>query len=113
MAFNTVKPACSQVEPKAGCIQSTLCVLGDKWTPLLISQLVSGQKTFGELETVLNGISPRTLSARLEMLQKDKIIKKNQYNERPPRYKYELTSKGAELQEVLAGMAAWGEKYQN
>ena len=112
MAYTTKKPACVAVEPKAGCIQSALCILGDKWTPLLIGQLVSGQKTFGELELVLSGISPRTLSARLEMLQNDKIVTKNRYNDHPPRYKYELTSKGSELQEILTCMASWGEKYQ-
>ena len=113
MAYATKKPPCPLVENQAGCIQSALCVLGDKWTPLLIGQLVSGQKTFGELELVLTGISPRTLSARLDMLQKDEIINKNQYNAHPPRYKYELTEKGAELQEVLEKMASWGEKYQD
>ena len=92
-------------------MQATLCVLGDKWTALLLGQLVSGQKTFGELEKLLNGISPRTLSARLEKLQDNDIIRKNQYNDHPPRYKYELTTKGTELQQVLEGMVKWGEKY--
>jgi len=113
MTYTAQKPACTAVEPKAGCIQSALCILGDKWTPLLIGQLVSGQKTFSELELVLSGISPRTLSARLNMLQKDEIIVKKKYNARPPRYKYQLTDKGFELQDILTCMASWGEKYQS
>ncbi len=111
MAFQTVKPACMSIEKRPGCIQSALKILGDKWTPLLLGQLVSGQKTFGELEIDLAGISPRTLSDRLSKLEISEIITKNKYNEHPPRYKYGLTAKGQELQEVLVKMAEWGEKY--
>ena len=112
MAFDTVKPQCSKLEKRPGCIQASLQILGDKWTPLLLGQLVAGQKTFGELETMLAGISPRTLSARLEKLVEEEIVVKNQYNAHPPRYKYDLTEKGQGLQEVLQQMADWGEKYQ-
>jgi DNA-binding HxlR family transcriptional regulator len=111
MAFNTLKPPCTKLEKKAGCIQTALDVLGDKWTPLLLGKLVSGEKTFGELELQLAGISPRTLSQRINKLEADGIVCKRQYNARPPRYKYVLTTKGAELQEVLQKMADWGERY--
>lgn len=111
MSFDTVKPPCDKVERKAGCMQSTLLIIGDKWSPLLLGQLVAGQKTFSELEAVLTGISPRTLSGRLDKLIDEDIVHKNQYNARPPRYKYELTDKGRELQDVLTKMADWGEKY--
>jgi DNA-binding HxlR family transcriptional regulator len=113
MSFDTLKPQCSKLEKRPGCIQAALAILGDKWTPLLLGQLVSGQKTFGELELMLTGISPRTLSARLTKLEDEGIIKKNQYNAHPPRFKYELTEKGKGLQEVLQNMANWGEKYHN
>lgn len=112
MSFTTPKPQCEKVEKKAGCIQSALAVLGDKWTPLLVGQLVSEPMTFGDLELMLAGISPRTLSARLDKLQQDNIVEKQQYNAHPPRYKYRLTAKGQELQEILEKMADWGEKYK-
>jgi len=111
MAFATVKPQCKQVENRPGCIQAALNILGDKWSPLLLSQLVSGQKKFGELESNLTGISPRTLSGRLTKLEQENIIQKKLYNNHPPRYTYELSAKGKELQEVLVKMADWGEKY--
>jgi DNA-binding HxlR family transcriptional regulator len=113
MSFETIKPACSKIEKSPGCMQAALGILGDKWTALLLGQLVSGQKTFGELEAMLTGISPRTLSARLEKLVDEDIIVKNQYNAHPPRYKYDLTAKGKGLQEILQSMADWGEKYQS
>ncbi len=112
MSFDTLKPPCEKVEKRPGCIQAALEILGDKWTPLLLGQLVSGQKTFGELELKLTGISPRTLSARLSKLEEQEIIVKNKYNAHPPRYRYDLTEKGLGLQEVLKKMADWGEKYQ-
>ena len=92
-------------------MQAALCVLGDKWTPLLLGQLIAGPKTFGELELQLAGISPRTLSARLTKSEDGNILEKTKYNEHPPRYKYQLTQKGTELQDILQNMASWGEKY--
>ena len=111
MSFTTPKPACDTVEKKPGCIQAALCILGDKWTPLLVGQLVTEPRTFGDLETMLSGISPRTLSARLEKLREDGIIEKRQYNAHPPRYTYHLTEKGQGLSNILVSMAEWGEKY--
>ena len=81
MSFSTVKPPCAEVESRPGCIQAALNILGDKWSPLLLGQLVSGQKTFGELEHTLAGISPRTLSSRLSKLEDENIIVKNKYND--------------------------------
>ncbi len=111
MAFDTLKPQCDIVEKTPGCIQAALCILGDKWSALLIGQLVSGAKTFGELEDVLSGISPRTLSARLTKLQEASIVLKRPYQDHPPRYRYELSEKGRDLQDILTSMANWGEKY--
>lgn len=104
---------CDKVENKPGCIREALNILGDKWTPILLGNLVSGPRSFSELETMLSGISPRTLSARLKKLTENNIIAKKSYNDHPPRYNYLLTEKGQELQTVLIHMADWGEKYQN
>ena len=94
-----------------GCIQSALNILGDKWSPLLIGQLVSEPRTFGDLEVMLVGISPRTLSARLDKLTRENIIVRKQYNAHPPRFKYHLTEKGDDLEKILRTMADWGERY--
>ena len=104
---------CHSIESKPGCIQTALAILGDKWTPLLLGHLTEGAKTFSDLELVLANISPRTLSQRLEKLAFEQIIQKNCYCNHPPRYRYELTDKGRELQNVLLAMAKWGGKYHN
>lgn len=94
------------------CIQTTLRILGDKWTGLILRDLSTGTNTFSCLEVSLTGISPRTLSQRLDMLEIEGIIEKRQYCEHPPRSKYLLTEKGYELQDVLTKMAEWGARYQ-
>ena len=111
MAVHELTNQTTQVEKRPGCIAAALKILGDKWSPLLLTQLIDGAKTFGELESLLEGISPRTLSARLEKLVEHDIVNKNMYCQHPPRYKYELTEKGHELQNILRAMGDWGNKY--
>ncbi len=100
-----------QIEERPGCIQETLKIMGDKWTPLILRDLNTADATFSELEISLVGISPRTLSQRLTKLEEENIIAKVMYCEHPPRYRYRITSKGRELQSVLLKMADWGAKY--
>jgi DNA-binding HxlR family transcriptional regulator len=103
----------SNIEQKPGCITSALKIIGDKWTALILRDLSSAPHTFGELESSLSSISPRTLSQRLEMLVHEEIISKTLYCEHPPRYNYSLTEKGVELENVLFSMAEWGAKYHS
>ncbi|MDB5163605.1 MAG: transcriptional regulator [Candidatus Saccharibacteria bacterium] len=101
----------TQIEKRPGCLQATLDVLGDKWTPLILRDLTDQPATFSELEISLVGISPRTLSQRLTRLEQQQIIARDMYCVHPPRYKYHLTSHGQELQGILQKMAAWGERF--
>lgn len=104
--------ACDKVEKTPGCIQWALRIVGDKWTGLIIARLVGGPLTFVELEHLLIGISPRTLSARIKFLEDEKIIVSEIYCQKPKRYRYNLTQKGEELRGVLLQMAKWGEKFK-
>ncbi len=113
MAFAHINKAPASIEKRPGCIQACLGIVGDKWSPLLLGQLVDSPKTFGELELALAGISPRTLSARLEKLAHCDIVDKKLYCQHPPRYRYELTSKGHELQDILLAMGDWGNRYHS
>lgn len=114
MRYNVCTMENTVVDPtQPVCIQTTLRIMGDKWTGLILRDLSNGTNTFSSLEISLTGISPRTLSQRLDMLEAEGIIEKKQYCERPPRSKYLLTCKGSELQEVLLKMAEWGARYHN
>ena len=101
----------TQLEHRPGCIAAALYILGDQWSPLLLGQLIQEAQTFSQLEHALPGISPRTLSARLERLAEHNIIVKKMYCQRPPRYRYQLTQKGIELQDILRAMGDWGNRY--
>lgn len=94
-----------------GCINNALSILGDKWTPLIIKEMTVCPQKFSELEKTLTGISPRTLSQRLEKLIEHQIIRKILYCEHPPRFQYALTKKGSDLQQILGDMANWSKKY--
>ena len=113
MAFDMVKPQYTEIEKKPGCIQAALNILGDKWSPLILGLLFEEDKTFGELELMLAGISPRTLSSRLDKLEAAKIIRREQYCQHPPRYRYCLTEKGRDLRSILVQMGDWGAKYHD
>lgn len=98
---------------KCDVLEATLEIIGDKWTLLLVRSLGREPLAFCKLECSLEGISPRTLSQRLDMLEAKKIISKKQYCQHPPRHKYQLTKKGEDLQKVLQSMSRWGAKYAN
>lgn len=99
------------LEKRPGCIQAALAIIGDKWTALVLRDLSEGAKTFSELEHSIVGISPRTLSQRLDKLNSQAIVTKNNYCLHPPRFEYAITPKGLALQDVLIKMAEWGDKY--
>ena len=91
-------------------VEKTLRIIGSKWTMLLLHHLFEGKKRFGELERSLSGISPKTLSLRLQELEKDGIINKKVFAEVPLHVEYTLTPKGKSLGEIFKKMAEWGEK---
>ena len=99
------------IETKDGCLASCMTVLGNKWTALILRDLADAPKRFSELERSIHGMSPRTLSQRLDDLEKFDIVAKESFAESPPRIEYTLTQKGQDLVPVLKQMADWGTKY--
>ena len=100
-----------KIEPHSGCVASAVKILGDKWTALILLDIAGGKKRFCEIERSLPGISPRTLSQRLDNLTEHKIITKKSFAQVPPRVEYTLTQKGSDFIPVLKQMAVWGTKY--
>ncbi len=94
----------TKLEPKTGCIASAMNVLGQKWTALILRDLMCGPKRFCELERSVGQINPRTLSQRLDDLESQGIISSDSGH-------YLLTDKGLDLLPILRQMAAWGIKY--
>ena len=101
------------VEPQVGCIASAMQIIGNKWTALILRDLMNGPQRFCELERSVGNINPRTLSQRLADLEENGIITKQIFAEVPPRTEYTLTQKGHDLLPILQQMAAWGDQYQS
>lgn len=95
-----------------GCpVARTADLIGNKWTPLIIRDLVKGEKRFSELERSLRGISPKTLSERLKKLEEAGVVNRTCFAEVPPRVEYTLTEKGFALLPVIESMRAYGNEW--
>jgi DNA-binding HxlR family transcriptional regulator len=92
-------------------IAKTARLVGDTWTLLIVRDLLSGSKRFGELQESLGNISPKTLSQRLKMLTAAELISRHAYAEIPPRVEYDLTDKGRALSDIIQAMCEFGERY--
>lgn len=94
---------------KISCpIERTFAIIGSKWTVLILRELSSGVKRFGQLREALHGISPKTLTQRLRELEREGVLYKTSYPEIPPRVEYRLTPKGESLKAILMALARWG-----
>jgi DNA-binding HxlR family transcriptional regulator len=82
--------------------------VGDKWTLLIIRDLVTGPRRFVELQRVLPGISTEQLRSRLNRMVADGLLTRQRYREVPPRVDYELTERARALMPVIGALAAWG-----
>ncbi|MGG5172714.1 winged helix-turn-helix transcriptional regulator [Pseudarthrobacter sp. J1738] len=83
--------------------------IGDKWTPLIVQVLEPGRQRFGELRTLVQGISPKVLSQSLRTLERDGLVSRTVYAEVPVRVEYELTELGRSLLGPLAAVRDWAE----
>ena len=92
-------------------VSCTLDLLGDKWTLLVVRDLLLGKTTYTEFRKSPEGIPTNILAERLRRLQAAGIVEKSRYQERPVRHAYRLTEKGRDLQPVLLAMVDWGNKH--
>jgi len=91
-------------------VASTLDIVGDKWSLLVVRDLLRGKTTYGELAESLERIPTNILAERLRRLEENGLIEKNAYQQRPVRFAYTLTAKGRELGDVLLAMVRWGRR---
>jgi DNA-binding HxlR family transcriptional regulator len=86
----------------------TLDLVGDRWTLLLIRELLSGPKRFGDLHRSLPGLGTALLSERLRHLQEEGLAQAVTLPAPARSAAYELTEAGAELRPVVMALARWG-----
>ena len=92
-------------------VACTLDLVGDKWSLLVVRDLLRGNVTYGELQNSPEGIPTNILADRLKRLEQARLIAKSAYQEHPVRYAYGLTEKGKALGDVLLALVRWGKKH--
>ena len=88
-------------------------LVGDTWTLLIVRDLANGCQRFGQLQKTVTGISPRTLSDRLAMLEANGLVTRRAYAEIPPRVEYSLTDFGVSLAGALRPLCDWGREHMS
>ena len=99
-----------EYENQVCSIARTLEVVGDRWTLLIVRDVLLGKRRFDELLESL-GVASNVLSDRLNRLVDEEILERVAYSERPPRCEYRLTAKGKELRVPLLALMQWGDRY--
>ncbi|WP_299684222.1 helix-turn-helix domain-containing protein [uncultured Tateyamaria sp.] len=90
-------------------IARSLEVIGDKWTLLIVRDLMwHGKETFQALQHSEEHIPTNILSSRLKRLLELGLVEKSPYQNRPVRYRYTLTEAGRSLEPVLLSLMDWG-----
>ena len=94
-----------------GCVKEATRILGDKWTPQLLRFFINEETVrFCQIQDLVEGINPRTLSTRLDSLEQEGIIEKITAPQKS-RCEYRLTEKGQALTPILHDMEQWSHKY--
>lgn len=97
---------------KACPIDNTFKIIGKKFTVHIIRNMTKlGQRRFNEFLESIEGINPKTLSARLREMEKNGIIEKRVTPGTPVRIEYYMTKKGLALNPILEAMAAYSMQY--
>ena len=89
-------------------VTNTMRIIGGKWKPMILFNLLSGAKRFNELQRLSGNPSARVLTMQLRELEDDKIVHRKVYDQIPPRVEYSLTTRGKSLNSILDMMAKWG-----
>lgn len=92
-------------------ISVTLDIVGDKWSLLIVRDIIAGKRRFLEFLGSAEGIKRNILTDRLKRLEAVGIIERVQYEERPPRFEYLLTKRGCDLLPILQEMARWATRH--
>jgi len=92
-------------------VAKSLELVGDRWTLLLVRDMLRGPRRFQDFQQSLPGIPPNILSDRLKLMETHALVTRRLYSDHPPRAEYALTDKGRELGVVVGALAAWGSRH--
>ena len=87
-------------------------LISDRWKVLILRDLLTGTKRFGELKKSVGNISQKVLTSNLRSMEESGLLTRKVYAEVPPRVEYTLTGTGYSLKPVLDAMVEWGTQYK-
>ncbi len=91
-------------------IAGALDVVGERWSLLIVRDVLLGLRRFDELQAHL-GIARNVLDSRLRRLVGEGVLERRRYSERPERFEYRLTEKGLDLWPTIVALMQWGDRY--
>jgi len=102
---------CCSTRSAECCVEKTLNLIGGKWSFLILKNLFSGTKRFGELRRLLHNINAKSLTNSLRSLEENGLINREVFPTVPSTVEYSLTAKGEDLKKIIMEMYLWGEKW--
>ena len=100
----------NEYESQTCSIAGALEVVGERWSLLIVRNVLLGLRRFDEIQENL-GIARNVLQTRLTRLLDQGVLEKRLYQERPARYEYRLTEKGLDLWPTIVALMQWGDRY--
>jgi len=94
-------------------VETTVNLISNKWKVLILRELLSGTKRFGELRRGIGEVSQKVLTENLRSMEHDGIVDRIEYDENPPRVEYKLSELGDSMKPVIEAMQNWGIAYLN
>ena len=94
-------------------VEVTLSMISDRWKVLILRDLITGTKRFGELRKSIGNVSQKVLTSNLRSMEEDGLVKRKVYAEVPPRVEYTLTDTGMSLKPILDALEKWGKDYKS
>jgi len=97
---------------RSGCpIATTLDIVGDRWTLVILRDMINGKSRFSEFLDSPEQITTNVLTDRLVLMQSAGLVTRAPYQTRPKRFRYALTEKGEALLPVLQEMCRWANRF--
>lgn len=93
-------------------VETTLTLISSKWKVLILRDLMTGTKRFGELKKSIGAVTQKILTAQLREMETAGLLTRIVYAEVPPRVEYTLTELGYSLKPILDAMWNWGNEYK-
>lgn len=93
-------------------VETTLMLISNRWKALILRDLMTGTKRFGELKKSVGDISQKVLTSNLRSMEESGLLTRTVYPEVPPRVEYTLTETGYSLKPILDAMVTWGTNYK-